>query len=141
MILRNAAFVLDCATTMTWLFPDETTTSSLALLNRLTTESAIVPALWPLEVANVILNGEKKKGRITRVDADEFIMLLYGLQIVIEEDTEHRAWNEVLRLAREQSLTVYDAAYLELALRLGLPLATLDNELIRAATALGVALL
>jgi len=125
---------------MTWLFPDEATSASLALLKRLTTEAAIVPGLWPLEVANVTLNGEKR-GRITRADADEFIMLLHGLRIIVEEDTERRAWDEVLRLAREQGLTVYDAAYLELAQRLGLPLATLDKDLIRAATALGIPLL
>ena len=134
------AFVLDCATTMTWLFPDEATSTSLTLLKRLTSEAAVVPLLWPLEVANVTLNGEKR-GRITRADADEFIMLLHGLRITVEEDTERRAWDGVLRLAREQGLTVYDAAYLELALRLGLPLATLDNDLIRAATTLGVTLL
>lgn len=130
---------------MTWLFPDEATSASLALLNRLTSEAAIVPALWPLEVANVTLNNVtlngEKRSRITRADADEFIMLLHGLRISVEDDIERRAWDEVLRLAREQSLTVYDAAYLELAQRLGLPLATLDKDLIRAAMALGILLL
>ena len=131
---------MDSAVTMAWFFPDEATPQTDALRKRLEHETAAVPSLWPLEVANVMLMGERR-GRTSRADAEEFIALLNGLPIIRDDQTPALAFAAILPLARTQNLTTYDAAYLELALRLGLPLATLDRRLLQAAQALGVTLL
>lgn len=133
-------FVLDSSMTMAWFFQDEATPQTRAVLRRLEQEEAVVPSLWPLEVANVARVNEKR-GRVTPEESEDFFDNLRALPIRVEEDTPHRAWGEIMRLSREQKLTPYDAAYLELALRLGLPLATLDKELRQAALNLSVTLL
>ena len=140
MITDQVAFVLDSAVTMAWFFPDGATKEAAANLARLRLSGATVPSLWPLEVANVMLIGEKR-GRVTQNDTEAFVTLLRGLPISVKEETPRYAWGEILRLARLHKLTPYDASYLELALRLGLPLATLDKELRQAALDSGVPLL
>lgn len=135
-----AEFVVDCSMTMAWCFEDEATPETDAILKRLKQTTAVVPALWPLEVASVLRIGERR-GRLMPIKLEQFIVLLKSFPITIEQVDTDRALDRILPLAQTHNLTPYDAAYLELALRLGLPLATLDNELIRAATALGVALL
>jgi len=110
------------------------------LLERLAAEAASVPAIWHLEIANVLALSERRQ-RITPADSAEFIALLETLEIVIDEETASRAFGRVLDLAREERLTAYDAAYLELAMRLGVPLASKDGDLCDAAERLGVSVL
>jgi predicted nucleic acid-binding protein len=98
----------------------------------------VVPAIWHLEVANALLMGERRK-RSTRADTATWTAFLATLPIDVDNETPGRAWDEVLDLARAQNLTSYDAAYLELAIRRGLPLATLDDKLRMAAIAVGTA--
>jgi predicted nucleic acid-binding protein len=96
-----------------------------------------VSLLWPLEVANAVLMGERRQ-RSTEAQAAKWFGYLRSLPIAVDDATNDRAWGEVLSLARTHRLSACDAAYLELALRRGLPLATLDDQLKAAATALGV---
>lgn len=134
------AFVIDCSVAVTWCFEDEATPESDALLDRLGEEVAAAPAIWPLELGNVLAMAERR-GRITSAAIAEFLALVGDLTILIDEETPQRALREVLALARAEALTTYDAAYLELAMRLGVPLATKDSELRRVATKLGAELL
>ena len=136
----SAAFIVDCSIAMTWLFTDEATPKTAALLRRLASETALVPAWWFVEVTNVIALAEKKK-RITAAQSNAFIADLGQLDIDIDSDAPARAFAHLLPLCRTHQLTSYDAMYLELAVRRGLPLATLDADLRKAAKALGVALL
>lgn len=130
-------FVLDCSVTASWLFKDEANAAADKLARELETGRAYVPELWHLEVANVLLQGERR-GRISRDDISAKLSLLEGLPIEIDAETSSRALKQILSLARRYGLTTYDAAYLELAIRLDLPLATLDKALIRAAADVGV---
>ena len=98
---------------------------------------AIVPALWHLEVANAFLMGERR-GRNTPADTGRWSSFLASLPITIDDQTMARAWSDITKLARVRSLTSYDAAYIELALRRGFPMATLDAKLKAAAMAAGV---
>ena len=133
-------WVLDTSVTLTWCFEDERTDATEALLDRLATSPAVVPQNWPLEVAN-ILTLAVRRGRLSVARREEFIASLNGLPIHIDPSTGARAMNEVMSLADTHRLTAYDAAYLELVLRLGVPLATLDEDLRTAARAAGVQLL
>lgn len=133
-------FVLDASVAFAWCFADEATPAADRLLDRLQQDGAIVPALWPLEVANVLRMAERRR-RIARSTSDRFVDLLARLPIAIDEETAGRALGDTLVLARDRDLTVYDAAYLELARRLAVPLATRDLDLRKAARAEGVALL
>lgn len=132
-------FVLDNSVVMAWGFDDEADPSADALLGLMPSARAYAPSLWPLEVANVLLVGERR-GRISAADVSRFLALLDTFPITIDDETTARAWVETLALARAQNLSAYDAAYLELAMRRGLPFATLDAKLKAAATAVGVAL-
>jgi predicted nucleic acid-binding protein len=133
-------FVVDCSVTMAWAFQDESTEQTDAVLDRLVGEEAVVPSIWPLEVVNVLVAAERRK-RLSRAMVTRFVEVLGSLPIVVDEDGQQRAFSSVLPLAREAHLSSYDAAYLELAMRLGVPLATTDAELRRAASEVGVALL
>ena len=130
-------FVLDASVALAWCFNDESTPAAWALLDRLRTAPAHVPALWALEIGNILLGAERRR-RITQARAVEFLGILDELDIRVDPDMPGRAFRDVLPLAREQRLTTYDASYLELAMRLGLPLASKDTALIRAATALRI---
>jgi predicted nucleic acid-binding protein len=134
---RAGEFVLDNSITMVWGFEDEADPYATAVLDLMPTLRAYVPALWPHEVANVLLVGERRK-RIKPADAAQFLAVLGAFPIVIDDETTSRAWGDTLAVARSQGLSVYDAAYLELAMRRGLPLATLDARLRAAAEAVGV---
>jgi predicted nucleic acid-binding protein len=136
---RTAAktFVLDCSLTVAWFFEDEMNRYAQAVEGSLSKAAAVVPGLWPLEVANALLVGERRN-RATEANVTTFLRLLAALPIALDDDTAIRAWQHSLHLARSHRLSVYDAAYLELALRRGLPLATLDDRLAAAATAAGV---
>jgi predicted nucleic acid-binding protein len=132
-------FVLDCSITLAWCFPDEHTSYPQSVLDALDSAEAIVPSLWPLEIANVLLVGERRK-RCTQADTVTWTGFLASLPISVDGETTARAWGDTLNLARAQNLSAYDAAYLELAMRQGLPLATLDDKLKAAANAVGVSL-
>jgi predicted nucleic acid-binding protein len=131
------SFVLDASVAVAWCFDDESTPAAWALLDRLRTAQGHVPALWALEIGNILLGAEKRR-RISQARTVEFLGILGDLDIRVEPDLPGCAFRDVLPLARERSLTTYDATYLELAMRLGLPLATKDKALARAATALRI---
>jgi len=132
-------FVLDCSVTMAWCFEDETDSRAQAVLAAMPAQEALVPGHWPLEVANVLAGAERRK-RTTATQIARFIDILDRLSIVVDDQTAKKAFGEVLTLARTHRLTAYDAAYLELALRTGCPLASLDATLNKIAAALGIAL-
>lgn len=136
----SAAFVVDCSITMAWLFHDEATPRTADLLNRLTNETALVPAWWFIEITNVLAMAERK-GRITPAQSDAFIADLDKLGIERDDAAPDRAFTHLLALCRVHKLTSYDAIYLDLAVRRNLPLATLDDDLRKTARKLGVSLL
>jgi predicted nucleic acid-binding protein len=138
-IKPKPGFVLDNSVVMAWSFADETGDYADAVLDCLLTTHAVVPTLWPLEVANALLMGERRN-RSTEAETIRWINILNKLPIIIDNETNLRAWTDTLALARGHQLSAYDAAYLELAIRRRLPLATLDARLKLAAAAVGVAL-
>ncbi len=132
-------FVLDGSVTMVWGFEDEADEYAEAILERMPDLQAHVPSLWPLEVANALLVGEHRR-RITSAETARFIAILGAFPITVDDQTVAHAWAHTMHLARAHNLSSYDAAYLELAVRLGLPLAALDGKLKTAAGAMGVPL-
>jgi len=132
-------FVLDASLTLSWCFADESTPYSRSVLTALTNTWAEVPALWLVEVANVLAVNERR-GRITAAISDEFLDKLAALDIRVEHPVPHIGGKSLLPLVRQYHLSAYDAAYLELAQRKNLSLATLDKELTTAAGQAGVAL-
>ncbi len=133
-------FVIDASVTLTWCFKDEGDSYGTSVLQRLDDSQGLVPSIWPLEVANALLVGERRK-RLSQNDTIRFISFLRELPISLDEDTPQRAFDHVLFLAREQNLSCYDAAYLELAMRRGCALVTLDEPLRQAAANSGVSVL
>jgi predicted nucleic acid-binding protein len=133
------AVVLDCSTALAWCFPGEKAEYPQAVLDSLDSVTAFVPSIWPLEVANALLVGERRK-RCTQADTSAWTGFLQSLPITVDDETTARAWGDILTLALSQNLSVYDATYLELALRRALPLATLDDRLNAAAGTIGVPL-
>ena len=134
-----SACILDCSAAVSWIFHDEGDAASDALLDRVAEGGATVPALWPFEIANVLLVAERRK-RFTAADRAQALAFLDGLPIRVDPQSLERAWVETINLAQAHRLTAYDASYLELALRHGLPLASRDNALRSAALACGVTL-
>jgi predicted nucleic acid-binding protein len=132
-------FVLDGSVTMAWYFKDEMNDYAGSVRDGMDQSQAVVPTLWPLEVANTVVMGERRK-RSTPAQAATWLGFLGALPIVVDGETSTRAWGDTLSLARAHNLSAYDAAYLELAMRRGLPLATLDDKLKAAAAAVGVSL-
>lgn len=132
-------FVLDCSVTVSWFFEDEVDAYAGSIEDSLASVVAVVPALWRLEVLNALLVGERR-GRTTEAKATAFLTLLRSLAIEEDDETSLRAWHETLRVARTHGLSAYDAAYLELAMRRGLALATLDARMKTAASAVGIAM-
>ena len=130
-------FVLDTSVAVSWFFEDEAGEYTTTVLESLTEWEAVVPSLWSLEVANVLLVAERRR-RCSEAEAARFIELLESLPIATDDDTARRALHGTYQLAREYDLTAYDAAYLELAMRLGVPLATFDRQLAEAAVKAGV---
>ena len=132
-----SAFVLDASIAIAWCFEDEADPAVDGLLDSLKAQGAVVPALWPLEVTNVLLQAERR-GRITMVTVDGRRAAFEALPITVDTTSWLRTGAAILGLARLHGLTIYDAAYLELATRQRLPLATRDKALGRAAAAVGV---
>lgn len=131
--------VVDSSVTLTWCFEDEQTAASLALLEQVVEHGAVAPTVWPLEVLNALVMAERRK-RVDAAQRQRLTGFLRDLPIALDAETAAQAWSATVQLAERHRLTVYDAAYLELAQRRGLPLASLDNELRAAAEAAGVAL-
>ncbi len=125
-------FVVDTSVVLAWCFEDEGDPYAEAVLETLEVCEAVVPAIWPLEVGNVLLVAERNK-RLSKADVVRFLALLNHLPVIVEQETPERMLKEIVALAREQRLTTYDASYLDLAMRLGLPIATRDTSLSRAA--------
>lgn len=130
--------VVDCSVAVAWCMEDERTPYTQDLLSRLAgrTEVAVVPSHWLVELANV-LGVAEKRSRISRAKAGEFLALLGYLAIEFEPPSISHT-RRVFSLAHAHRLSAYDAAYLEIAIRRSLPLATHDGELRRAAAALGI---
>ena len=139
--MQATDFVLDGSLTMAWCFEDEASPKSDEIQDWLATGArAYVPTLWHLEIANVLWACERRK-RIKEADSTQFLAVLAALNIVTDDQTEQHAGQTTLSLARRHRLSVYDAAYLELTMRLGLPLGSKDHPLRKAARALGISLL
>jgi predicted nucleic acid-binding protein len=132
-------FVLDCSVTMSWCFEDEKTPEGDSVLDHLMKEGSqgIVPSLWRLEVVNV-LNVAEKRGRLPAAKSLLFLDFLLELPIVIDETPPDL--KDILSLSRTYGLSAYDAAYLDLASREQIPLATSDNKLKSAANAASIPL-
>jgi predicted nucleic acid-binding protein len=134
------SLVIDSSVTLAWIYPEEATQNILQVFHRVTENGAWVPSLWWLEVANVLEMGVRR-GRHDAAFRDASLSDLALLPIQGDPDTQAHAWGATLRLAERHRLTLYDAPYLELALRRGLPLASLDGDLRAAATTEGIHLL
>ena len=133
-------WVFDASITLAWCFEDERQPSTDELFRRLGRTPAVVPQIWPLEVANVLMLAVRK-GRLTSAQRAQFVQVLDSAAIHIDAASAGSAFSTITALADLHRLTIYDASYLELALRLRLPLATLDRELRAAAAVAAVPLL
>ncbi len=129
--------VIDASVTLSWCFSDEENDSALQTLNALAEGEAVVPAIWTLEVANVLLLAERR-GRLARAESEQFLALLEKLPITVDTTSICAISPHIMALGRDYQLSSYDAAYLELAMREGIPLATIDTLLLNAMTRLGV---
>jgi len=134
------SLILDSSATLAWVYREETTDAIKEVFSRLTESGAWVPGLWKLEVANILEMGVRR-GRHDAGFRDATLADLALLPIRLDPETDQHAWSTTVRLAERYRLTLYDAAYLELAERRALPLATLDRELRQAAKAACVMLL
>lgn len=129
--------MLDASVALAWAFPDEGSEYADAVLVGLGDKTILVPCLWAVEVANGLAVGERRK-RLREAEIRRFLALLQGLAILQDIQSPGDAMNGILPLAREYGLSAYDAAYLELAVRRGGPIATLDSSLRKAAREAGV---
>ena len=125
------SFVVDNSVVMSWCFKDETNQYADAILDCLSEATAFVPSIWPLEVVNVLLVAERKK-RLNEADSVRFITLLSQLPIIVAHERPERMMKDLLALGRSNNLSSYDASYLDLSMRKGIPIATLDTRLITA---------
>ncbi len=134
---REPVFVLDASIAVAWAFEDETTSYTEAALDAVTRGRGVVPSVWPLEVGNAVVVAERR-GRMNEAAGVRFLSLLRQLPIAVEAEPVERVLGDGVRLARAHGLSVYDASYLDLAMRMGVPLATRDAGLRRAANRCGV---
>ena len=128
----SKSFVIDNSVVMSWCFKDEISQYADGVLDLLQESTAFVPSIWPLEVVNVLIVAERKK-RLRQADSVRFITLLSQLPIIVEYERTGTIMNDLLVLARANNLSSYDASYLDLSMRRGLPIATMDTRLIKAA--------
>jgi len=131
-------FVVDASVALAWCFEDEANAHTEAVLDLLADDTAIVPSLWELEVSNVLLLGERRR-RLTESQTTRFVALLGQLPILVDSASTDMA--AAIALGRQYTMTAYDAAYLALAQREGVPLASLDRKLREAAQVSGVRLI
>ena len=135
--MKSPSFVLDASVALSWCFETETTHFTDAVLDSLADYTALVPAVWPLEIGNALVVAERR-GYLDQASSVRFLNLLLQLSVEVEQESPQRMFGEILLLAREQQLSTYDASYLDLAMRTGLPLASRDGALIQAARRCGV---
>lgn len=131
-------FVVDNSVVLSWIFKDEHSRKSQEILNQLADRKAFVPSLWPYELANALWTAERN-GRIKEADSAAFILYLRDLPICIEETAYGNITKDTLSVSRERDITVYDASYIELAIRKRLAMATFDRKLINICDQMGVA--
>lgn len=131
------SLVIDSSITLAWFFEDERTERADVVMRQVAKAGAVVPALWRLEIANALQSALRRK-RINAAFRDASIADLRSFPIAVDSETDRHAWGTSLTLAERCQLTLYDAAYLELAQRLRLPLASLDQDLRAASRAIGV---
>ena len=134
------SLVLDGSAVLAWIYPDEQGDLANRIFEQVIALGAWVPSLWRLEVANGLRTG-LRRGRINIADRNAALADMSVLRITVDLETDQHAWRTTLQLSDRFDLTVYDAAYLELAQRRALPLGSLDEELCAAARALGVAVI
>ena len=134
------ALVIDSSVALAWCFPDERSETLVTIEQQVASSGAVVPGHWHLEIANIVMMAVRR-GRVTEQQRGGYLQALSGLPIAIGAETSARAWQDTLWLADAHRLTVYDAAYLELAIRRGFPLATLDSDLGKAAEGEGLTVL
>ena len=135
----SPSYVLDVSATLAWCFEDEATRDSNSLLLGAEFSTILVPGLWHIELINVLLQAERRK-RLTMVQISDFLDLVGGIEIQTDPEQIDIASRSLIDLARRHQLTAYDATYLDLAIKRGIPLATRDKALMRAAPAAGVEL-
>lgn len=135
--MSEVSFVLDASVTVAWVFRETANAYATGVLQELTRKEAVTPSIWPLQVANALLTAQHK-GRLTVPECEYFLSLLSQLPIHVEYETPEHIWDQVLSLAQHYHLTVYEATYLDLAMRLARPLATQAPALRQAAQELGL---
>lgn len=136
----KAGLVVDASIAAAWVLRDEADSATDALLDRVRGEGGLAPALWHWEIANILIVAIRRS-RVTSADAAGHLSDLALLPISIDSEAQSRAWRETFLLAQTHALTAYDAAYLELAKRAGLPLASKDDDLRKAALSIGLEVL
>lgn len=129
--------VLDASIAVSWCFEDEATPATDQLFEQIQEDGASVPPLWHLEIGNILIQAERRK-RITQAQGQRFLSLVNDLSLTTEEQPVEILQGDVIKIARMHKLTTYDAAYLELAMRLGATLASRDQSLCQAARKIGV---
>jgi predicted nucleic acid-binding protein len=129
--------VIDASVALAWCFPDEASDYADSVLLALENETAIVPAIWAVELANALLVGERRK-RIHQPEVRRFVELVMGLSVVQDGQASANTVSNIVPLGREYNLSAYDAAYLDVAVRHEIPLATLDHALRKACTTAGI---
>ncbi len=132
-----SSVVVDASVALAWCFPDEASDYADGVLVALKGQAIVVPAVWGLEIANAMLAGERRK-RLKQPEILRFLALLEGLSIIQDDQAVSDSVSNLLPLARDYDLSAYDAAYLELSIRHGISLATLDAKLQKAAQRAGV---
>jgi predicted nucleic acid-binding protein len=129
--------VIDASVALAWCFPDEASEYADGILIALEGHAILVPALWSVEITNAVLVAERRK-RIKQPEIRRFVELLDGLTVLMDSQSVTESVSNILPIAREYGLSAYDAAYLDVAIRHGAPLATLDNKLQRAGEKAGI---
>ncbi|MGH9680521.1 MAG: type II toxin-antitoxin system VapC family toxin [Candidatus Acidiferrales bacterium] len=137
MTAPDNGIVIDASVALAWCFPDEASGYADAVLIAAEGRTILVPSIWAVEISDALLVGERRK-RIRQSEVRQFVELLKGLDIAEDRQPFADTWSNVLPLAREQDLSAYDAAYLDVAVRHGAPLATLDAPLQKACRATSV---
>jgi predicted nucleic acid-binding protein len=129
--------VIDASAALAWCFPDEASDYADSVLLAIENQTIMVPAIWAVEIGNALLIGERRK-RIRQAEIRRFVDLLKGLNVIEDRQPFADTVNNVLPIAREHDLSSYDAAYLDVAVRHEIPLATLDRELQEACATAGI---
>jgi len=135
--VTGVRFVVDNSVVLAWCFEGEDSAYADATLGLLAQGEAMTPAVWPLEVGNALLVARRRK-RLARADVAHFLNMVRQLPITVVQESPTQMFSEVFALAKELKLSTYGASYLGLAMRLNLPIATLDKRLVKAAKKYGV---